>query len=244
DARALARVLTDPEVCNFPDEGVALLADREAHRAELVSRLSRWLPEAAGDGVELALIYFAGHGVMHRAGGSEEGFLMPHDADPDDVVAHSVSMSDVAKWIGGINAHNVIVCLDCCHAGAVLQPPPGGSLRGVERNLRLRPSVVKRLSGNGRFLLASCGHDQESLELEDLEHGLFTYHLLRGLTRDGDLDHDSKVTIEELFRYVSREVGRDASKRGHKQTPWTSATYTEEVILSTVRPRKAATLAP
>ena len=103
----------------------------------------------------------------------------------------------------------------------------------------LRPSVLPGLSGEGRFLIASCGEGQYSLESPQLRHGLFTYHLLRGLLKDGDRDGDGRVGVAELFSYVSAAVSRDArQKYGHEQTPWTSAVYNEDVILSTVR-RKA-----
>src|SRR5262249_58622219 len=94
--------------------------------------------------------------------------------------------------------------------------------------------------GRGRFLLASCDKGQKSIEAEELRHGLFTYHLLRGLRRDGDRDGDGRVSIAELFHYVSAAVSRDAREKfGREQTPWTSAVYTEDVILSAVRPARS-----
>jgi serine/threonine-protein kinase len=233
DARSLARVLADPEVCAFPAERVVVLTNRQASRTELVRRLSRWLPEQ-GHGTDLALIYFAGHGVVRRVGGREEGYLLPCDADPDDVVTHGIAMSDLAKWIEDIQARAVVVCLDCCHAGSML-PQEGLSLRG-ERDMQLAPSVLQQLSGRGRFLIASCDRGQKSLESEELRHGLFTYHLLKGLVEAGDRDGDGRVSVAELFGYVSAAVSRDARERfGHEQTPWTSAVYNEDVFLSTVR---------
>ena len=82
-------------------------------------RLSRWLPERA-HGADLVVIYFAGHGLVQTIGRRQEGFLLPYDADPDDVVTRGVAMSDVASWIDGLDARAVVVCLDCCHAGKVL----------------------------------------------------------------------------------------------------------------------------
>src|SRR5207244_1378162 len=81
-------------------------------------------------------------------------------------------------------ARVVVVCLDCCHAGTLLGQE-GLSLRG-ERDLQLAPSVLQQLSGRGRFLIASCDRGQKSIEAEELRHGLFTYHLLRGLVEAGD----------------------------------------------------------
>src|SRR5579859_5555173 len=93
DARALARLLADPLVCNFSRQRTSLLTGGNATRRNIVRRLSSWLPEQAR-GADLVVIYFAGHGVVQSVGGREEGFLLPHDADPDDVIASGVAMSD------------------------------------------------------------------------------------------------------------------------------------------------------
>jgi serine/threonine protein kinase len=236
DARALARLLGDPEVCGFPRERVAVLTDRHASRRNMVRRLAGWLPQQA-NGADLVVIYFAGHGVVVPLGGREEGFLLPHDADPDEVLSSGVPMSDVARWIEGIDAGAIVVCLDCCHSGSIL-PREGMSLRG-ERDMHIQPSLLQRLGGRGRFLIASCDKGQKSIEAEEFGHGLFTYHLLEGLRAAGDRDGDGRVSVAELFSYVSGAVSRDARARFQReQTPWTSAVYNEDVFLSTVRPAK------
>jgi serine/threonine protein kinase/uncharacterized caspase-like protein len=237
DARALARLLADPDVCGFPRDRVAVLTDRRASRRNMVRRLASWLPEQAR-GADLVLIYFAGHGVVAPLAGRDEGFLLPHDADPDEVLSSGLPMSDVARWIEGIDAGAVVVCLDCCHAGSIL-PREGLSLRG-DRDMQIAPSLLQqRLGGRGRFLIASCDKGQKSIEAEEFGHGLFTYHLLEGLRAAGDRDGDGRVSVAELFSYVSAAVSRDARARFQReQTPWTSAVYNEDVFLSTVRPGK------
>jgi hypothetical protein len=238
DARALARLVRDDHVCGFPRDRVVLLTDAKASRAAVVRHLSQWLPREA-KGAELALIYFAGHGTVELVGGREEGYLLPHDADPDAVVTHGVAMGDVARWIDGIDARAVIVCLDCCHAGGIL-PAPGVSLRAGDRDMQIRPSLFQQLGGRGRFLIASCDRGQKSIEAEELRHGLFTYHLLEGLAGAGDRDGDGCVGVAELFNYVASAVSRDArGKFAREQTPWTAATYNEDIILSVVREKAA-----
>jgi serine/threonine-protein kinase len=233
DARSLARLLADPDVCRFPPGQVALLTDRKARRDQVVRRLSSWLP-AQARGAELAVIYFAGHGVVQKIGGREEGFLLPYDADPDEVVTRGVAMSDLARWIAAVEARAVVVCLDCCHAGKVL-PPDGVSLRGTTpRDLTLRPGVLEGIAGKGRFLIASCDEGQKSIEAPELRHGLFTYHLLEGIRGAGDRDGDGRVGVAELFNYVSAAVARDAREKfGLEQKPWTHSTWTEDVHIST-----------
>jgi serine/threonine protein kinase len=241
DARSLAKVLTDPDVCGFPRERIALLTDAKASRSAIDRHLSRWLPSQAR-GAELVFLYFAGHGVVHSVDGREEGYLVPSDADPGDIARHGIAMSDVAKWIDALQADAVVVCLDCCHAGGIL-PRDGVTLRG-DRDMAIRPSVIQRLGGRGRFLIASCDRGQKSIESEEFRHGLFTYHLLRGLGGAGDRDGDGYVSIVELFNYVASSVSEDARTRYHReQTPWTSATYNGDVLLSAVR-QKPKTVPP
>ena len=121
----MAGVLSDPEVCGFPAHKVKLLTDQSASRDAVAHHLSKWLPEQAR-GAEIAVIYFAGHGMIHRIGQRDEGYLLPYDADPDDIVTRGVLMTDLARWIEAIDAGTVIVCLDCCHAAKVL--PRGGTI--------------------------------------------------------------------------------------------------------------------
>ncbi len=239
DAKSLTRLLTNPDVCAFPEDSVALLLDHKASRRPIIERLSEWLP-AQARGAEIVLLYFAGHGTVRRLGPKEEGFLVPHDADPDDIAAGGIAMSDVARWVEGIEAGAVVVVFDCCHAGKVLGE--GHSIRSGERDMELRPSVLQAVAGKGRFLIASCDEGQKSLESPELKHGLFTYHLLKGIAGAGDRDGDGKVGVAELFNYVSQAVARDAREKfGREQTPWTSATWTGDAYISrpTARPDTA-----
>jgi serine/threonine protein kinase len=232
DARSMARALTDPVICNFPVERVALLTDDRASRKAVVDHLANWLPQNAA-GSEVVLIYFAGHGMVHLTGPRQEGYLLPHDADPDAIAASGIPMSDVARWVEAIDARAVVVCLDCCHAGKVTkrQTNLGGGRGG--RDMRLRPSVLPGLTGEGRFLIASCGEDQVSIETHERRHGLFTWHLLQGLRGAADRDRDGRVGVAELFEHVAEAVEREArEKYGQAQRPWKTSTDTGGVYLS------------
>jgi len=236
DAEAMAGVLADPEVCGFPAQRVKLLTDHSATRDSVAHHLSRWLPEQAR-GAEIAVIYFAGHGMIHRIGQRDEGYLLPYDADPDDLVTHGVLMADLARWIEAIDAGAVVVCLDCCHAAKVI---PRGGTKGeiVGRDMRIRPAIFQELTGRGRYLIASCDDGQVSVEAETWGHGLFTYHLLDGLRGAGDRDGDGRIGIAELFEHVALSVDRDARAMGMAQKPWSFAIGPGGVYLSAPQGRR------
>ena len=232
DAEAMADVLSDPEICGFPRHKVKLLTDQAASRDAVTHHLAKWLPEQAR-GAEIAVIYFAGHGMIHHIGQREEGYLLPYDADPEDLMTRGVLMTDLARWIEAIDAGTVIVCLDCCHAAKFI-PRGVTSPEALGRDMRIRPSMLQKLTGRGRYLIASCDDDQVSVETESCGHGLFTYHLLEGIRGAGDRDGDGQVGVTELFEYVAEAVQRDARAVGMTQRPWSSSIGPGGVIFSTV----------
>ena len=233
DAEAMAEVLVDPAVCGFPAPDVKLLKNHSASRDAVAHHLSKWLPEHAR-GAEVALIYFAGHGMVHRMGQRDEGYLLPYDADPDDLVTRGLLMADLARWIEAIDAGAVVVCLDCCHAAKLI---PRGGVAGVPfgRDMRIRPANFQELTGRGRYLIASCDERQVSLEAETWGHGLFTYHLLEGIRGAGDRDGDGRVGLAELFEHVSESVEREARAIGLTQKPWSCSIGAGGVYISLPR---------
>jgi serine/threonine protein kinase len=231
DAEAMAAILIDPEVCGFPIRSVKLLTDRSACRDDVAHHLSKWLPEQA-EPAEVAVIYFAGHGMTQRIGNREDGYLLPCDADPEDLVTHGIRMADLAYWISAIQAEVVVVCLDCCHAGRVLSRGGVTTRKYPSRDMRVGREALRDLTGRGRFVITSCDEDQLSVESEELGHGLFTYHLLKGLEGEGDRDADGKVGVAELFEYVAEAAERDARALGIVQKPWHNSTGPGGVYLS------------
>jgi Protein kinase domain/Caspase domain len=237
DAEAMAGVLSDPDVCSFPAQNVKLVTDQWATRDTIAHHLSKWLP-AQARGAEIAVIYFAGHGMIHRIGHHDEAYFLPYDADPDDVVTRGILMTDLARWIDAIDAGTIIVCLDCCHAANVL-PRRRTAPESQGRDMRIRPAMLEELTGRGRYLIASCDDGQVSLESETLEHGLFTYHLLDGIRGAGDRDGDGRIGVAELFEHVAEAVERDARALGMIQKPWSCSIGAGGAYLSESRQKGA-----
>jgi serine/threonine protein kinase len=233
DAAAMEEVLIDPDVCAFPRRNVKLLTDQAACRDTVAHHLSKWLP-AQARGAEIAVIYFAGHGMIHRMGQRDDGYLLPHDADPEDLVTHGVLVADLARWIEAIDAGAVVVCLDCCHAAKVI-PRGGPAAETITRDMSIRPAVFQPLTGRGRYLIASCDDGQVSVEADTWGHGLFTYHLLDGIRGAGDRDGDGRIGVHELFEHVAKAVERDALALGMNQKPWSCSIGAGGVYLSAPR---------
>jgi serine/threonine protein kinase len=230
DAEALAVLLADPEVCGFPRTRVALLTGAAATHENLVSHLTEWLP-AQCRGAELVFVHFVGHGLYGSVGRSWDGYLLAHDADPGDPTRCGVTLSELQRLVDRLEADTVIVSLDCSRIGPTLHWEGGESSE--------RSSDAPRPAWRSFYFIASCSEGEQPIEAPDLGHGLFTYHLLRGIKGAADVNADGRVGVEELGDYLIAAVGEQARGLGAQQTPWCRAKSPGGEYISTVRSRTA-----
>ena len=63
--------------------------------------------------------------------------------------------------------------------------------------------------------MTASGPNETSTENDELKHGVFTYFLLEGLRGKADIDTDGIITVDEVYRYVSKEVPKATEQRQH-----------------------------
>jgi uncharacterized caspase-like protein len=166
---------------------------------------------------DMVIIYFAGHGacekdVMSPDGDGLEKYILPYDADPKDLYASALPMREISHIFNRIRSERLIFIADACYSGA-----SGGrtiSLTGMRANIS--DAFLDRIaSGKGRVILTASGANEVSGEDDRLKHGVFTYFLLEGLRGKADTDKDGIITVDEVYRYVSREVPRATGQEQH-----------------------------
>jgi hypothetical protein len=222
DAEAVYQVLVGPG--GFKKEHVLLLSDRTERRPTL--RNLRWaigtfLARSARKD-DTVLIYFAGHGApeVDPRGLERDGlakYLVPADADPDDLYATALPMDELANVFARIEAERVVVFLDACYSGAA-----GGRSFAARRTRAgsVDDLFLERLTrARGRAIITAARPAEVSLELAELGHGLFTYYLVQGLRGAADGNRDGMVTLQELYEYLDAEVSRRARAAGGNQHP-------------------------
>ncbi len=126
--------------------------------------------------------FFAGHGIRHE----ERDYLMPFDADPDDVEGTGIPISYVTERLRRSGAGNVILLLDACRSD------------GRRAGLGIGTEVQK-----GVITFFSCGPEESSYEIEQLQQGAFTHALLQGLHVQGEYNCG---TVERLYQYLRIRV--------------------------------------
>jgi len=222
DAEALYQVLTGPG--GFKKDRVLLLTDKTEKKPTLRNikwALGTFLARSAGKD-DVVLIYFAGHGApeVDQRGLERDGlakYLIPADADPDDLFSTALPMDDIQTIFGRIEAERVVTFIDACYSGAA-----GGRTFASKktRATNLDDLFLERLTrAKGRAIITASRPAEVSLELPELGHGVFTYFLVRGLEGAADLNRDGIVVLQELYEYVEQQVSRKARAAGGKQNP-------------------------
>jgi uncharacterized caspase-like protein len=222
DAEAMYNVLIT--TAGFKKDNVLLLTDRSERKPTLRNikyALGTFLARTAQKD-DTVIVYFAGHGApeIDQRGLERDGFvkyLIPSDADPDDLFSTALPMDDLQTIFNRIEAERLVVFLDACFSGAA------GGRTFVAKKTRagtVDDLFLERLTrSKGRAIITASKSSELSIELPELGHGIFTYFLTEGLKGAGDLNRDGIVSLQELYEYVEQQVVRKSRAVGGNQHP-------------------------
>ena len=227
DARLFYEYLV--KYSHIPQENVTLLSDHEATLTKIRSTLGTRLKSIAGKD-DMVIIFFAGHGatekdVMSPDGDGLEKYLLPYDANPEDLYATALPMREISHIFKRIQAERLVFIADSCYSGA-----SGGrtiDISGIRASIS--DSFMDRIAaGKGRIIMTASGANEVSAEDDQLGHGVFTYYLVEGLKGKADADRDGFITVDEAYLYVSAKV---PGATGQEQHPVKKGTVEGSLIL-------------
>ena len=221
DAEAVAQVLEkhgDFEVTRLPAKWIsryqAEVTAGEVTKQKFIEKVRSLLLEQAKDSE--ALIYFSGHGIaaVNDTTFKPEGFLATSDS--------AIRMSDLNDLIKDAKVSSLVVLLDCCHAGSLLEND-------------LVKQTLTAFNEKDYFLIAACRPQEEAYEGE--EYSIFTEALLNGLS-EKQAETDGTITCNQLFSFIDREL------KGKGQEPIYSGYGRSLTLVSYQRRSPAAAVEP
>lgn len=159
---------------------------------------------------DLLLVYFACHGTR---GGDGLPRLAAEDTRSETLADTAISVADVEEWMRESGAGQLVLMLDACHMGQGTD-----ERRAIVVDTDFLRAVCKR-QPKGFALLAASTAEQASREFGNLEHGLFSYYVLSGLSGVAKAADSKQVTLGSLKRYILGELTREAVKAGISQRP-------------------------
>lgn len=146
-------------------------------------KLKQAVEQLFKDKTDVALLHFSGHGTENNLG----GYLVTQDAAAYD---EGLSMSDVLKMANDSRADEVVILLDCCHAGNM------GNVPLIDNN-----SAMLR---EGISIITASRGDQQSVEVGG--GGIFTSLVVDAL-EGGAADLLGNVTTPAIYATVEAALG-------------------------------------
>lgn len=221
DASALHALFAD----NLGADNAALVTDSLVTRKELISQFKDRLAHVAAD--DFVVVTYAGHG-------SDDFFLLPHDADPDDLPNTALALDELVDLFREIPAKNVLLVLDCCFSGGAgarvfHRSPATRSLLSAEEKLA-------RIANDGRVILTAADSTQEAIEDPVTGHGVLTGFLLEALRGAPELVDGTSISMFRLLQFVVERVTSRAQDFGHEQRACVRGSFNGDVTIPVLVP--------
>jgi hypothetical protein len=233
DVRAVSALLTG--TLGFKPDGIRLLTDQQATKAEMLSSIREWLIEGtqAGDRV---FLYFSGHGlqVKDESDDEEDGMdeaISTYDLKAGDEDWTNVILDDeLEPLIAKMTGRAVTLVIDACHSGTIsrsLSPQAASGVKGARylprpfaaarkpatRGLRIDLGVIDKpepLAEAGVTVWSAAAPyqvawDDVRLPIED-RHGVFTAAFIEGYRPEtSDGNANGLISNAELLEYVTSQ---------------------------------------
>lgn len=201
-------------VLGIAEENIYVAIDEDASLGTLKSVFDEggWLSNNAGRQDNEVFIYFSGHGVSAPDG--KDAYLLPYDGNPNYAANSAYDIDLLYRNLGKMESQHITFFLDSCFSGA-----------NRENEIILadaRPVFIAfnpKAKGSNLSVFSASGGSQISSSYAQMQHGLFSYFLMKGLGGEADLNKDKKITQAELDRYLKDKVSVQARRMGREQDP-------------------------
>jgi len=150
------------------------------------------------DSADLVLIYFSGHGTRL---GTNRLFWAMTDTRGGDLAGTAFNVETLIPYFVEKRLHRTIVVMDCCFAAKALKAP------GIQAWEPVSGIEPEGMADKGRIFVAAAHEAESAYEVPKLQHGLFTYHFLRGLEQGEAVEPTRRdIGIFDLCQYVRKQI--------------------------------------
>lgn len=201
DAQSFHDFLATPQGGGLGSDHIRLLLNREATRENILGGLE-WIASRSQEN-DMIIIYMAMHGLVER----NEFYFLGHDAQLDKLYATGVKRAEMEIPLQHMRSNKIVWFMDACHSGS-LGKDPEIAMRANRASTtnRLLGEIAKSRNGLAKFMSSQATEYSQEAPKWGGGHGVFTYFLVKGLRGEADRNSDTKVTLSELYDYVSRQV--------------------------------------
>lgn len=204
DAEGIRNALHDN--FSFASENIVMLVNDEATKQNIMSAFLS-LAASTVNPDDRILFFFAGHGHTVSGKRGEVGYLVPHDADINDL-ASLIRWDELTRNADLIPAKHILFIMDACYGGlAITRVLPPGSMRFLNDMLK-RYSRQVLTAGKANETVSDSGGPLPS-------HSVFTGHFLEAINGKAETP-EGILTANGVMSYVYEKVAKDPDSN---QTP-------------------------
>jgi tetratricopeptide (TPR) repeat protein/uncharacterized caspase-like protein len=214
DARSIKDLLISS--AGFAEDHVRLLTDdgvgeARATKPNIFGVIDQYLAPRVQPGHEI-IIFLAGHGIADGVGAQAKSYFLSVDTDiqsKETVARTAVDMEELISKLSALKASQFTLFYDACRE----DPSPGRGFKGnpltdvTARILTMVPTRMQqpRTEPATSVVFYACQIGERAFESQQLQHGVFTYYILRGLRELADRP-DGRVEAGRLAGYLSENV--------------------------------------
>ena len=207
DARKFGDTVETSSKPLYREIKVIRLLDRDATRTKILRALTQLSKQATQN--DAVMIFFAGHG---KRDDQNNFYFLPAEADLDDLAATGLSEGDFKARVRAV-AGRVILFLDACHSGALIENDRRSGDGPTDQ-------LYRDLTSGEKGLVVMCSSKGVEVSRESNEHrsGLFTLALVEGLKGKARKTGAGAVYSKALDDYVTERVKVLSEGRQHPLT--------------------------
>jgi uncharacterized caspase-like protein len=185
DARNTAKAFTAQKGMVFPNVHTRLLLDAQATHANFMKYFNDFSKQGkAGD---FFVLFFSGHGG--RFDNDHSWFFVPYDGQ---AVTSKQLLDASDKLIK--QGKNVVIIIDACFSGQ------------LNVDAKNQMSKYRKPNEGGLILMLSSSATELSNALGN--YSAFAKAFADGMSGQADLNHDGRITLEELRTYTARRTAQ------------------------------------
>jgi|GEM_PF-282100 len=208
DAKSFVRSLQN---LGWNESHIKLLTNKDASKRNIEIALESWLTKAGPN--DQVILFWSGHGYPDPEN-QEKVYFATYDTDIS-IPATGYRMDKVRTALEEINAKNVILLADTCHAGKLITRGDGS--RGISIVPDINKMARERKVPKGWIFMVGADTDRQAIEHTSWTNGAFTHSLIKGLNGEADGFQsagakDGVVTMGELKTYMNTAMPNETQK--------------------------------
>jgi hypothetical protein len=196
----------------IPKNKIKVLTDSDADQAALLKTFRNWLPLNVNKGKTEVFVFYSGHGLPSNDGKSL--YFLPHGVDQDLLDETAIDQKKIVAAIQSAQPKSVTMFVDSCYSG---QSRNGAQILAGAKPVTLKNSDIGYPPEFTVFTASAA--DQISSASSDLQHGIFSFYLMKGMEGAADINKDGNITYGEMQQYLSENVQRQALASNRVQVP-------------------------